>query len=72
MVPALGSMVRVPLLKEPGRSFARSSVKNGVLPCGKVNRSRPARRVEVASKRMLLSSVREKYPGDASPRVKPD
>ena len=64
--PAPGSMVIFPPLKELGRSFARSRVKNGVLPSGNVNRSRPARRVEVASMRMLLLSVREKYPGDAS------
>ena len=30
--PASGSMVIFPPLKEPGRSFARSRVKNGVLP----------------------------------------
>ena len=70
--PALGSMVRFPPLNEWGKSFERSSVKNGVLSFGKVNRSRPARRVEVASMRMLLLSVREKYPGEASPRVKSD
>ena len=65
--PALGSMVIFPPLNERGRSFARSSVKKGVrVPSGKVNRSRPARRVEVASIRMLLLRVREKYPGDAS------
>src|SRR5258707_11114004 len=68
-------MVIFPPLNERGKSFARSSVKKGVrvLP-GKVNRSRPARRVEVASMRMLLLSVREKYPGEASPssRMKSD
>ncbi len=72
--PALGAMVILPPLNEWGKSFVRSSVKNGVLPFGKVNRSRPARRVEVASMRMLLLSVREKYPGEASPssRMKSD
>jgi len=70
--PALGSMVIFPPLNEWGKSFERSSVKNGVLPFGKVNRSRPARRVEVASMRMLLLSVREKYPGEASPRMELD
>ena len=71
--PELGSMVIFPPLNERGKSFARSSVKNGVLvPSGKVNRSRPARRVEVASMLMPLLSVREKYPGDASPCVKSD
>ncbi len=70
--PALGSMVIFPPLNEWGKSFVRSSVKKGVLPFRKVNCSRPARRVEVASMRMLLLSVREKYPGEASPRVKSD
>ena len=70
--PALGSMLIFPPLNERGKSFERSSVKNGVLPFGNVNRSRPARRVEVASMRMLLLSVREKYPGEASPRTKSD
>ena len=66
--PASGSIVMFPPLNERGRSFARSSVKNGVrVPSGNVNHSRPARRVEVASMRILLLSMREKYPGDASP-----
>ena len=62
-------MVIFPPLNDWGKSFEISSVKYGVLPFGNVNRSRPARRVEVASMRMLLLSVREKYPGEASARV---
>jgi hypothetical protein len=42
------------------------TTKNGLEPSGKVNLSRPARRVEVASILILLSSVKAKYPGDAS------
>ena len=51
-----------------GRSFERSRTKYGFDPLGNVKRSKPARRVEVASILISLSSVDVKYPGDASSR----
>jgi hypothetical protein len=46
--------------------LTRSSTRWGLLPLGNVNRSKPARRVLVASILMLLFRVREKYPGLAT------
>lgn len=66
ILPASGSISRVPPAKDAGRSLARSRTKYGLDPVGKVKRSSPARRVAVASILMLLSRVRLKYPGEAS------
>lgn len=65
-LPFAGSISSVPPANELGRSLARSSTKYGLEPAGKVNLSRPARRVAVASILILLSSVCAKYPGEAS------
>ena len=66
ILPFSGSMVSCPPLKVTGKSFARSRTKYGLEPDGNVNRSKPARRVAVASILILLSRVKEKYPGEAS------
>lgn len=66
ILPSVGSMFNEPPAKDAGKSFARSKTKYGVVLSGNVNLSRPARRVEVASILISLSSVRAKYPGEAS------
>jgi len=62
----LGSIFSSPPANDTGKSFARSRAKYGLDPEGKVNLSNPARRVAVASIRISLFNVKEKYPGDAS------
>jgi len=66
ILPFTGSMLSSPPAKDAGKSFARSRTKYGLEPDGNVNRSKPARRVAVASILILLLRVREKYPGEAS------
>lgn len=65
ILPCAESISMVPPANVPGKSLARSRTKNGFDPFGNVKRSKPARRVEVASIWILLSNVNEKYPGDA-------
>lgn len=60
ILPCIGSMVSSPPAKDAGKSFARSRTKYGLEPDGNVNRSKPARRVAVASILILLLRVREK------------
>ena len=59
-LPRFGSISMTPPPKLAGKSFARSSTKYGLDPLGNVNRSKPARRVVVASIWISLSSVNEK------------
>jgi len=66
ILPFRGSMLSSPPANDADKSFARSRTKYGLEPEGNVNRSKPARRVAVASILILLLRVREKYPGEAS------
>lgn len=65
-LPLVGSISIVPPPKLMGKSLERSNTKKDLEPFGNVKRSSPARRVEVASILMSLSSVCVKYPGEAS------